>query len=213
MEKKKIIGGGIYLVIDPSLDETVLTGKLKSVLKEKISVVQIWDNFSSQQDNSELINTVTRLCHEKKVPVLINNRWEWINKAGLDGVHFDQLPEDLEEIKSKIEREFIAGLTCSNDLSLVHWADENNMDYISFCSVFPSATANSCDLITFETIREAKKITTLPIFLAGGIKPENMHKLSGLSFDGIAVISGVMNSGSPGESIKKYLKHLEAKEI
>ena len=213
MKKMREIKGGIYLVIDPSLDKTVLTGKLKSVLQEKISVVQIWDNFPSRQDNPELITSIARLCHKKNVPVLINNRWEWINKAGLDGVHFDQIPGDLEKIKGKIKREFIAGLTCSDDLSLVRWADENNMDYISFCSVFPSATATSCELVNFETIKEARKMTTLPIFLSGGIKPENMEKLKGLSFDGIAVISGVMNSVLPDESVKKYLRKLEAKSI
>ncbi|MEO5599358.1 MAG: thiamine phosphate synthase [Cyclobacteriaceae bacterium] len=212
MKRKRKISSGVYLVIDPSLDETVLTHKLKIILQEKIVAVQIWDNFSPQQNTTELIQNVTKLCHEKNVPVLINNKWKWLNTTDLDGVHFDCIPNDFEHIKKTINRGFISGLTCNNDLSLVHWANNNHADYISFCSIFPSTT-NSCELVRFETIQEAKKITSMPVFLAGGIKPENMPKLAELSFDGIAVISGIMSSEKPNEAIKAYLKQLNANKV
>lgn len=213
MEKKRKIISGVYLVIDPSLDETILIHKLKIILEEKIVAVQLWDHFSPQQNNLELIQSITKLCHEKNVPVLINNKWKWLNTTELDGVHFDCIPDDFGHIKKTINREFISGLTCNNDLSLVHWANNHYLDYISFCSIFPSTTSNSCELVKFETIQEAKKLTAMPVFLAGGIKPENMSKLIELSFDGIAVISGIMSSEKPGRAIKEYLKQLKVNKV
>jgi len=50
----------------------------------------------------------------------------------------------------------------------------------------------------------------MPIFLAGGIRPENIGKLKELSFDGIAVISGVMGSDNPDEAVREYVKQLKA---
>jgi thiamine-phosphate pyrophosphorylase len=210
---KRKINSGVYLVIDPSIDETILIHKLTIILQEKIVAVQIWDNFSSEENALKLIHRITDLCHEKNVPVIINNKWKWLNTTNLDGVHFDCIPTDFEDIKINIGRSFTVGLTCNNDLSLVHWAQNNQVDYISFCSIFPSSTSNSCDLIKFETIQEAKKITAIPLFLAGGIKPENMPKLVGLSFDGVAVVSGIMDSEKPNETIKAYLKQLSENKV
>jgi thiamine-phosphate pyrophosphorylase len=208
MEIKKKINSGVYLVVDPSLDKTVLIHKLNIILQEKIVAVQLWDNFLPYVNNLEPIESIIKICHQKNVPVLINNKWEWMNITGLDGVHFDYIPGNFDHIKKTINKDFITGLTCNNDLSLLDWANKNQIDYISFCSIFPSVTSNSCQLVKFETIREARALTTMPIFLAGGINPENMSKLSGLSFDGVAVISGIMSSDKPNESIKEYLKQL-----
>src|SRR6185369_6565581 len=98
--------------------------------------------------------------------------------------------------------------TCNNDLAIVDWAMKQKLDYISFCSVFPSSTSNSCDLVSFDTIRRAREITSLPIFLAGGISPDNMKRLRELDFDGVAVISGIMNQDDPAQAAKKYLTEL-----
>ncbi|MDN5214382.1 thiamine phosphate synthase [Fulvivirgaceae bacterium BMA12] len=210
MKGKRKIGQGIYLVIDPSQDESVLMDKLTLILQEKIVAVQLWDNFPAQRDPLKLIQNITERCHEKCVPVLINNQWEWLRATALDGVHFDRIPHNFQYIKQTINREFVSGLTCNNDLSLVQWANENGFDYISFCSVFPSTTSNSCELVKFETIQKAKSLTSMPVFLAGGIKPENVPELAALPFDGIAVISGIMNSDKPDLAIQKYSKQLKA---
>ena len=210
---KRKINPGIYLVIDPSMDELQLLHKLSICLKEKLAAVQIWDNFKVGQNISSLLKKVCDLCHAKNVPVLINNRWELLNDILLDGVHFDEIPENFRAIKEGINRPFISGLTCNNDLAVVDWASKNKLDYISFCSIFPSSTANSCELVDFNTIHHAAKLYSLPIFLAGGIKPENMDSLDEIDYSAIAVISGIMSSHKPDESIKKYQEKLNIKQV
>ena len=206
------INSGIYLVIDPSMDELLLLNKLTLCLKEKLAAVQIWDHFKAEQNINSLLKKVCDLCHAKNVPVLINNRWEFLNDFLLDGVHFDEIPENYTAMKESINKPFLCGLTCNNDLTFVDWASENKLDYISFCSIFPSSTANSCELVDFNIIHQAAMLYSLPIFLAGGIKPENINKLKELDYTGIAVISGIMSSDKPDESIKKYQEKLNIKQ-
>ena len=209
---KRKMSSGIYLIIDPSMDELILLNKLRLCLKEKLAAVQIWDNFNSARNILESINKICELCHAKNIPVLINNRWELINSYLLDGVHFDNIPQNYDEIKKVVNRPFISGLTCSNDLTIVEWASVNKLDYISFCSMFPSKTANSCEIVNFNTIHEAAKHYKLPTYLAGGIKPENMHQLEQLNYTGIAVVSGIMRTNTPHESIKTYQEKLKQHE-
>jgi thiamine-phosphate pyrophosphorylase len=213
MTVRRKITSGLYLVIDPSMEEWTLLQKLEIILKEEIAAVQVWDNFFPGQNIKALLQEVVALCHSEEVPVLINNRWEYMMDTSLDGVHFDCIPADFAAVRRAINRPFITGLTCNNDLTLVRWADQAHLDYVSFCSVFPSATSTSCELVRFESISEAKRISTIPVFLAGGIKPGNMEKLDGLNYDGIAVISGIMSAGNPAETIKEYLKILKRNKV
>lgn len=209
--KKYSITGGIYLVIDPSMPLQELLSKLKEVTKERICAVQIWDNWEKVLNKEKTIIAICELCHDHEVPVLINNNWELLNSLPLDGVHFDNIPENYNQIKHTLKDSFISGITCNNDLQIIKWANENELNYVSFCSVFPSSTSNSCDLVSFETVRQARNMTSLPIFLAGGIRIDNMYKLQELDFDGVALISGIMNAEQPAQSAKEYLQLMNKK--
>lgn len=209
MEIRNKLKKGIYLVVDPSMEESILLDKIEQVLLEKIVALQIWDNFKPGENIPRLLEKICKLCHSKDIPVFINNRWEFLTETSLDGIHFDEIPEDILSIRSRAGKPFLCGLTCNNDLSCADWAENNNFDYISFCSVFPSSTSNSCELVDFETIKKARQHFTLPIFLAGGINLENLEKLNEVEYDGIAVISGIMKTENPGKTTQNYIKKLK----
>lgn len=210
--KRNKVSGGIYLVIDPSMNKTALLQKLEEALSADISVVQIWDNWQHVIDKEEAIREICSLCHQYQVPVIINNDWGLLKSFPLDGVHFDEIPEDYDQIKLGIGRDFISGITCNNDLSIIEWADRNQLNYISFCSIFQSSTSNSCELVSFDNIQRARQITSLPIFLAGGIQLNNMQKLQELNYDGVALVSGIMSAENPAQVTKQYLELLKNKK-
>ncbi len=194
---KAAIKPGIYLVIDPELDAEKLFPRLEAALIAGVAAVQVWDNF---QTGFAKLPKVVALCNAHEVPVLINNRVDLLEEYRFDGIHFDVLPEEYGKLKGR----YLIGLTCNNDLDQVKEAQEKGLDYISFCSVFPSSTANSCDLVTRETMEEAPKYFSGPIFLAGGINPDNIATLKGLDFAGVAVVSGIMGADNPASAIEHY---------
>ena len=103
---------------------------------------------------------------------------------------------------------FITGITCGNDFSKIEWAVENGMNYISFCSVFPSGSVDTCEIINRDIIRKARSFTNIPIFLSGGITLDNLSLLEDTGMSGIAVISGIMNANNTLESAQQYSKAL-----
>lgn len=202
--KKQTIQSGIYLIIDPSMDEEILFSKLNLIVQEKIAAIQIWDNFKENQNIEELLLKIYEKTSSYKIPLLINNLWEYLKRIPLDGLHFDEIPENFNQIKKEINRDFIVGITCNNELSTIEYAEEHQFDYISFCSMFSSKTANSCELVNFETVQKAKSIFSGKIFLAGGIDLNNIKNLYELNYDGIAVVSGIMSAENPSETIRNY---------
>lgn len=216
MRKYNPITGGVYLVLDPSMDKPLLLQKVREALDGGTRVLQIWNNWPAGYTCSDkilLIQELTELAAAYQVPVLVNEEWQFLKETALAGVHFDSIPEDYESIKAAVGRDFICGITCSNNLEVVRWAEEHQLDYVSFCAVFPSPSAGSCELVQPDTIREARKITQLPLFLSGGITTENIDKLQGLDFNGVAVISGILNATSAQKSAAAYKEALNKYKV
>lgn len=200
---------GIYLVIDPAMERSELLTKLGQALEEGIDLLQIWNHWPdrfSRQEKQELIHEICRLASAHETPVLINDAWELLLETPLDGVHFDDAPPagSVDQIRSDVGRELLFGLTCSNDLERVREAAREGFDYISFCAMFPSPSAGDCEIVTPETVRNARTLTSLPLFASGGLTPVNLPQLSGLGLDGVAIISGIMSTASPGEAVRQY---------
>lgn len=202
---------GLYLVLDPSQDWPLLLGKLKEALQAGVGVVQIWNHWQKgiqEEDKISFCKSVLEIAESFSAPVLVNEDWELALKAKVDGVHFDQIPTNWDQVKEKLQHK-ITGLTVGNDLETIRWADQNQMSYISFCSVFPSSSVDTCELVHPDTIRQAESLTSLPIFLSGGIKPENLHLLQEFSYQGLAVISGILNQEDPKAATQNYLKQMK----
>lgn len=200
--------GNLYVIIDPSKAKEKLLFDLESVLKEGVDLLQVWDNFSSENDD-ELILKMIDLSRKNSTPILINNRIDFLEKYDFDGIHFDEVPKDESVLKSELLKNKLIGITCNNDISLIEKTVDLGADYISFCSMFPSVTANSCELVDFETVKKAKEQFDIPIFLAGGIDLTKIAELKPLQANGIAVVSGIFSHEDPSKQVLKYKKQLQ----
>ncbi|RYE37482.1 thiamine phosphate synthase [Pedobacter sp.] len=212
--RKKTIKGGLYLVVNPALNEDILLEKVQAALSGRIDIVQIWNNWPMEGKKVDIIEAIARLCKPYSIPVLINEEWPLLLKTkDLHGVHFDRLPDELASIRKIVGRPILTGLTCTGDLKTVQLANKNQIDYISFCSMFPSASAGSCSIVLPETVQRASTLTNLPIFISGGITPENTALLKKkIPFSGVAVISGILSSENPKMEAEAYQLALNTKK-
>src|SRR5690606_12400062 len=185
----------------------------KEALDGGVNLLQIWNNWPSNfssADKIELINALTAIASKRNIPVLVNEEWELLKDTTLSGVHFDHITGQYENIRATLQRDFIVGITCSNDLAHIKWAEQHQLDYVSFCAIFPSKSAGECEIVAPETIKQARKITNIPFFVSGGITAKNLLELKDLDFTGVAVISGILNADKPKEAALSYLQSIKA---
>lgn len=199
---------GIYLIADVTLAQNVLLNKINKALQSGVKLLQLYnvDNNATTINN---IHNIKKLCHSFKALVLINNNWKLALKTSVDGVHFDLPPNNMKEINEVIGNKLIKGLTLSNHLDLIRWAHHHDFNYFSFCSMFPSASAEKCEIVNFESVQKARKLTSLPLFAAGGINLDNIEQLAALPIDGVAVISSIMNADNTGKATQLFNKKFQ----
>ena len=154
----KTINKGVYLVIDPDKDKSELINQLLKIKDQKLSAIQIWDNFKPERTYTDLLSSIKQLFKDSDTPIFINNRIDLMVEFGFDGVHFDEIPIHKKEIEAQINRPFLKGLTLTNDLDALLEESDWQFDYVSFCSIFQSPTSNSCELVDFETIERCKEL-------------------------------------------------------
>lgn len=202
---------GLYLVVNPVQEQVKLLHALEKALREGIAVVQIyngWPAHFTPEAKKALCLKIKTLCAKHNTPCLINNEWELLKEIPLDGVHFDSIPPNWLLVRTEIDRPFFTGVTLSNDLSLLTDIEKYHIDYLSFCSMFPSASAGDCEIVNPERVKTTLNRVDVPVFLSGGISPENLFEFQEMNISGIAVISGVMNAQDPASAVKAYKKSL-----
>lgn len=202
------IKGGLYLVVDPAIGWDALKPKVESAIKGGVAVLQIWNHWTADQNKTLFIQNICSLAHAGNVPVLINEEWSWLMHTPLDGVHFDTIPKGWSFMKQFINRPFLKGITCGNDTTHIQWAIDHQVDYISFCSMFPSSSTDVCELVSPEVVKQTRLKTSMPIFAAGGITAEKIPELLKLGVDGVAVISAITKAENAERKSREFYNAL-----
>ncbi|WP_159637294.1 thiamine phosphate synthase [Sphingobacterium composti Ten et al. 2007 non Yoo et al. 2007] len=197
----------VYVILDLNAFRISDLRKLDYLLSGQICAIQIWDNQKVYEDKFDLLEQIIAIAHVHEIPVLINNQVSMLPKLDFDGVHFDEIPIHWDDIKDLLQGK-IVGMTCTNDEHILTWAAQQHIDYLSFCSLFPSANNSKCELVNREFLIRAQKQLQIPFFLAGGITPENIPELNNLNYQGIALVSGLMQQEQPKEIVEKYYNQI-----
>lgn len=202
---------GLYLVVNPKQNRVELLSKLKEALNAGVSAVQLyngWPKNFSYNNKVELCSEINNLCKEFNTPFFINNEWELLKDLDLAGVHFDKLPENWVKTKKAIGRSILTGLTMTNDLSILKNLESLEIDYLSFCAMFPSASVGNCEIVNPKNVEKTLQEVNIPVFISGGVTPEKINQFKYTPISGVAVISGVMNADNPKKAVQEYKNEL-----
>ncbi|MBE3598803.1 MAG: thiamine phosphate synthase [Limnochordaceae bacterium] len=217
--------GGLYLVVDPGLAagpwgvEGVLQ-RVGRALAGGVDLVQLWapssENAAASLSPEQALRLATglrALTLEAGVPLLIGEDVRLAARLGADGVHLEGNAPAPAEVRSAFAprlarlqgRGALVGYTCGNDLEKVRWASRAGADYVSFCSVFPTTSAVSCELVPLASVRAARALEPdLVLFASGGITPGNAGDVLDAGADGIAVVSAVLKAPDPQQAARDF---------
>ena len=199
---KERIRPGVYLVVDPSYGEARVLEVTKASMKAGLSMLQLWASWKDDKNAVELGKKLAMLAKDYSTPFVVNNDLEIAKEVGADGVHIDDKVPDPLSIRRELGQYSIVGVTCSTSMEKVLWAASKKVDYISFCSMYPSTSVNECDIVPMSMVSEARGRVSFPIFASGGINLNNAHEVIEAGADGVAVISTIMSSNDPRETTR-----------
>jgi thiamine-phosphate pyrophosphorylase len=204
---------GLYLVVDTTIPEERLIPIVQHALEGGVDIVQLW----GEQHDTQVLRTVGQkilgLTRKHGALCLVADKLDVCREIGADGIHFDgyELPRlTPNEAKKIMGIDKIVGVTCGNSVEKLRWAQENGADYVSFCSIFPTNSVDTCEIIPLEMIRTAKRILSIPVFASGGITVDNLSSVLEAGADGVAIVSAILKAPDPKLTAKAFKEKLES---
>ena len=193
---------GLYAITQTKNKTTdIIINEVIAAIKGGAVIVQFRDK--EPLDAIYLADQLVKVCHEYKVPLLINDDIELAIKVGADGVHIGREDGAISEARDRLGADAIIGVSCYNFVEQALNAQEQGATYVAFGRFFPSSSKPLAAPAELDTLRKAKFLLDIPIVAIGGILPENGGSLLTAGADLLAVIGGLFET-QPEQSARAY---------
>lgn len=161
------------------------------------------DSDAGLKDEYSEALEIKRICHEHKVPLIINDNVQFAIDIAADGVHLGQDDMNPAEARKLLGTDKIIGVTAKT-VEQAKRAEADGADYLGSGAVFGSTTKLNAKPMTKELLREITAAVDIPVVAIGGINADNAATLKGTGIAGIAVVGAIFAS----EDIKAAAREL-----
>lgn len=191
----------LYAITDRQwLHKARLSEHVKLAIEGGATMIQIRDKDILSTDSdaglkdeySEALE-IKRICHEHKVPLIINDNVQFAIDIDADGVHLGQDDMNPAEARKLLGTDKIIGVTAKT-VEQAKKAQADGADYLGSGAVFGSTTKLNAKPMTKELLREITAAVDIPVVAIGGINADNAATLKGTGIAGIAVVGAIFAS-------------------
>ena len=184
----------IYLISPRKIKNNKFYRDLVSVFKsKKISFFQLRLKKENPEKIINIGKKIKKLCKRFSVKLIINDSPFLAKKINADGCHIGQSDSTVFKTRKTLKNKII-GVTCHNSKKLIKKAIIDRADYIALGAFYSTKTKKVKYKAKLKLIKEAKKITKIPIVAIGGINLSNYKKLLLNKANFLAISSYIWNN-------------------
>lgn len=197
----------LYLVTDYKIPFNELLEKTKEALLGGVSIVQYRAKNKDTKEMCKEAKALKKLCDEFGAIFLVNDRIDVALAVKAHGVHIGQDDMDVSIARKIMPKDAVIGVTVHNREEALK-AIEDGADNLGVGALFSTNSKDDATLMTLETLREIRKVSSIPLYGIGGITPYNLNSDILENLEGVAVIAALLNSDNIAERSKEFLKIL-----
>jgi len=195
---------GLYAVTCDPEDFERLKRQTRAVLAGGARVVQLRDQHGRLFPDQ--VRELVALCHDFRVPLIVNDRVDLARRAGADGVHLGRDDTDIHEARKVLGDDAIIGISCYRDLERASAAERAGASYVAFGAFFPSPSKPEAAPAPLSLLRWARRTLRCPIVAIGGITLDRAPEVVGAGADLVAVISALFHSPDPRKAASGFAR-------
>jgi thiamine-phosphate pyrophosphorylase len=167
-------------------------------------MIQYREKHLPREERGREARALATLCHERDVPLIINDDIELAAACGAAGVHLGQDDAPVSRARRRLGQRAIIGVSCYNRMERARTAAGTDASYVAFGRFFPSKTKPGALQAQPALLKQARREISLPIVAIGGITPANGAELVHAGADLLAVIHGVFGQTDIRAAARRY---------
>lgn len=205
--------GRLHIITD-----TVLQSRFSHTDLARLAIAGGADTLQFRQKNGstrvmiEVARQIKKLCENKGVMFIVNDRVDIAIASEADGVHLGQDDFPLPLARSLLGDDKIIGGSAVN-LEEANKCLAEGANYVGFGPVYPTdSKADAGPVSGIDLLKQVVETIPLPIIAIGGINPDNTPELIEAGAHGVAVISAVCCHEDPEQATKALYRVLKASQ-
>lgn len=164
--------------------------------------IQFRHKEGSTREMIEIAAQMKRLCADKDVMFIVNDRLDIAMATQADGVHLGQDDFPIPVARELLgKNRIIGGSAATMEEARKCLAD--GADYVGFGPVYPTGSKDDAGPVSgIETLRKIVEAMPIPIIAIGGVDEKNAYDVMRAGAHGIAVISAVCCREDPRQATR-----------
>ena len=202
----------IYPITDTQISGISHTEQVSRLIAGGAKIIQLREKNAEPIDWYDDALSVAKLCREKGVTLIVNDRVDVALAIKADGVHLGQTDLPPDAARRMLGHSAIIGFS-THTPEQVREAVNFPIDYIAFGPVFPTTTKTDPDIIVgLEMLRQVRQLAgDFPLVAIGGISFENAASVFDAGADSLAMIGALVADPSQIEERITRFIHLQDK--
>lgn len=186
---------GVYLFLD---EQWAPRHHLPAVMELAagcgIRLFQYRNKTGSPRDVFAKAKELREVAARSGVLFIVNDRCDLALAVEADGVHLGQDDLPLELARNIMGRHKIIGISTHRPDEVTQ-ATRGGADYVGYGPLFPTTTKEVHEApVGFAGLRDVRPLTSLPMFVIGGITPDSVEEAVASGANGVAVASAVFDA-------------------
>lgn len=197
----------IYLISPHEFELSVFSEQLKGILATtEIACFRLAMPGADLDSLARTADSLREICHAADVAIVIENHAKLAMAHGLDGVHLNDGPRRVRDLRKDLGADAIVGAFCGasrhNGLS----AGEAGADYVSFGPITPDPLADGAPAET-DLFAWWSEVVEVPVVAEGGLTPDQIKTLAPLT-DFFAIGREIWRAEDPGSELKSLISNI-----
>ena len=185
-----------YFITDDSAPFCSPVEQVRTALQAGATMIQ-YRNKAFSNDLMPEILQIRKMCRERNVPFIVNDRIRLAERVAADGVHVGQDDATPFTARQILGKEAIVGVSVSS-IEELRKTDLSICDYMGTGPVFPTKTKADAKAVKgVSGLKSVVDISPIPVVAICGITADNASVCFENGAAGIAVISFISRANDP----------------
>ena len=201
----------LYLITDRRQTRgRELPAVVEQAFEGGVKAIQLREKDLGGKELFALAERLKRLCSRYHASLFVNDRIDVALAVDADGIQLGSSSMPVGAARELVGDKKLIG-SSTHSLKEASAAERAGADFLLFGPVYftPSKAAYGKPL-GLEPLKEVVEKISLPVYVIGGIKPENIGATKRAGARGVALVSAVMGAEEPCAASREILKLLKA---
>lgn len=187
------------------LEEALAASPMTSRGERRVGAFQLRMVDATDEQWRDAIRALKPICARYETPLLLNEHVELALEMDVDGVHINDGPTSVAEVRAAMGPYRIVGKACSASRDLAMKAGDAGADYVGFASFYQPETNAKGGAPRPDILLWWQEFFVLPCVAMGGIRPDNCRPLVRAGADFVLALNSVwQHPDGAGAAVKAF---------